>query len=734
MKIVNPSCDNLEHSTVKEVPITCDEYNGLMNIQSVVLKMVAENLGSELIFDKLCQMAEKLLPNSVASIMILNNKTKRLNVLAAPSIPQEGKDALMGLKPGPGGGSCGNAIFHNEPTFVKNTFKDTKWSDIRDIAYNFNICSCWSMPIRQKNGEPIGTFALSSFEHRLPSLFHKNLLQTAAEIVLIVLNLKRQEQTILKNQKRIKLFATALENTNEGLFITDKNNKIIEINNAFTEILGYKKDEVLGQDPKIFASGKHNKRFYKNMWRNILENGHYGGEIVNRKKDGSLLTQWLNISAIKKTDGSVENYFAEFADISELKQIQAKLQYTAFHDELTGVYNKKYLELLLSKPHQFSSLVLLNIDNFSYINLAYGFKVGDELLKAIIRDLKNMSNDNENIFRINSDEFAIICNETNLTIYDKINNLKNYFSKLTFTIDNISLNISFSYGISLDNDVSLQNSALALKKAKDAGKNQMVIFDKRTTAIDKQQREEFIKYNNILHDAIKFDMLVPYFQGILDNKTNKIDKYESLVRIEMSGDIIAPYKFLQIAKLSGMLPEITKIMIDKSFEIMSNNSYKFSINITEDDLDLQYLQEYLNIKSKKYGIKHSRVILEILEGVSSAGKEDNLKQLISIKEDGYKLAIDDFGSEYSNFERVLDLEIDFLKIDAKYIKNIDTDKKSYEIVKSIVYFAKNAKIQCIAEFVHSHNVQDVVKKLSIDYSQGYLFSKPAKKLIGEFKH
>ncbi len=734
MKTVNPSCDNLEHSTVKEVPITCDEYNGLMNIQSVVLKMTAENLGSELIFDKLCQMAEKLLPNSVASIMILDNKTKRLNVLAAPSIPQKGKDALMGLKPGPGGGSCGNAVFHNEPTFVKNTFKDAKWSDIRDIAYNFNICSCWSMPIRKKNGEPIGTFALSSFEHRLPSLFHKNLLQTAAEIVLIVLNLKRQKQTILKNQKRIKLFATALESTNEGLFVTDKNNKIIEINNAFTQVLGYNKDEVLGQDPKIFASGKQNKRFYENMWHNILTNGHWSGEIVNRKKDGSLLTQWLNISTIKQADGSVENYLAEFADISELKQTQAKLEYIAFHDELTGVYNKKYLELLLNKPDKFSSLVLLNIDNFSYINLAYGFAVGDELLKAIVRELKTMSNKNENIFRINSDEFAIICNESNLTIYDKINDLKSYFSKLTFTIDNISLNISFSYGISLDDDVSLQNSALALKKAKDAGKNQMVIFNKKITTIDKQQREEFIKYNNILHDAIKFDMLVPYFQGILDNKTNKINKYESLVRIEMGGDIITPYKFLQIAKLSGMLPEITKIMIDKSFEIMSKNSYKFSINITEDDLDLQYLQEYLNIKSKEYGIKHSRVILEILEGVSSVGKEDNLKQLISIKEDGYKLAIDDFGSEYSNFERVLDLEIDFLKIDAKYIKNIDTDKKSYEIVKSIVYFAKNAKIQCIAEFVHSHEVQDIVKKLIIDYSQGYLFSKPAKKLIGELKH
>ena len=725
MEKSNLTCDNLELSQLDEIPITDDEYKSIIHMQSVVLKMVAENINSDIIFDKLCKIAETLLPNSVASIMLFDNNSKLLNVLAAPSIPQEGKDALSNLPIGNGSGSCGNAIFHNEPIYVKNTFKDAKWSDIRQVAYDYNICSCWSMPICKHDGKPIGTFALSSFEHRSPSLFHKNLLQTAADIVLIVLNLKQQKQTIKKDQKRIKLFATALENTNEGLFITDKNNKIIEINNAFTQILGYSKDEVLGKDPKMFSSGKHDKQFYKKMWQGIVTNGHWSGEIVNRKKDGSLLTQWINISAIKKDDATIENFLAEFADITDLKDTQKKLEYMAFHDELTGVHNKRYLESLLKQPDKLSSLVLLNIDNFSYVNLAYGFQVGDKLLKAIVRELKKMSGENENIFRINSDEFAIICNEQNIPIYNKINALKDYFSKLSFTIEEITLNVTFSFGISLGDDVSLQNSALALKKAKDAGKNQMVVFDKDITMIDRQQRETFVKYNNIIHEAVKYDMIIPYFQGIKNNKTDKIDKYESLIRILLKDELMTPYKFLKTAKLSGMLPSLTKVMIDKSFEVMSNNDYTFSINITEDDLDLKYLQEYLNAKAKEYGIEHNRVILEILEGVSSAGKEDNLKQLVSLKEAGYRLAIDDFGSEYSNFERVLDLDIDFLKIDAKYIKNIDTNEKSYEIVKSIVYFAKNANIQCIAEFVCNQEIQDIIKQLGIDYSQGYLFSKPA---------
>jgi EAL domain-containing protein (putative c-di-GMP-specific phosphodiesterase class I) len=197
------------------------------------------------------------------------------------------------------------------------------------------------------------------------------------------------------------------------------------------------------------------------------------------------------------------------------------------------------------------------------------------------------------------------------------------------------------------------------------------------------------------------------------------------VRIIRNDEVVSPIQFLQTAKLSGMLPEITKIMIDKSFAVMKSNEFSFSINITEDDLDLDYLSQYLQEKSTEYGIAPKRVILEILEGMSSTGKRDHIRQLNAIKRMGNQLAIDDFGAEYSNFERVLDLEIDFLKIDARYIKDIDINNKSYEIAKSIVYFAKNAKIPCIAEFVHNENVQKIVEELGIEYSQGYLFSEPA---------
>ena len=158
---------------------------------------------------------------------------------------------------------------------------------------------------------------------------------------------------------------------------------------------------------------------------------------------------------------------------------------------------------------------------------------------------------------------------------------------------------------------------------------------------------------------------------------------------------------------------------------MQDKDCTFSINITEDDLNKNYLFEYLKEEAHRYDISPSRVILEILEGVSASGKANNIAQLKELKNYGFLIAIDDFGSEYSNFERVLDLDVDFLKIDARYIKNIDKDQKSFEITRAISFFAKNVHIPVVAEFVHSQEVQAKIDELGIEFSQGYLFSEPS---------
>ena len=159
------ACDNIENKEIKQINLTPKEYEKILNIQADILQKLALNNDYDDTLQHLCLLAEDILDNSVASIMLLNPKTGLMNVICAPSIPEAGKKALENLKPGPGGGSCGNAIFHEKPQYVLNAFTDERWKDLRKVAFDYNLCSCWSMPIRDENNKTIGTFALSSFEH-----------------------------------------------------------------------------------------------------------------------------------------------------------------------------------------------------------------------------------------------------------------------------------------------------------------------------------------------------------------------------------------------------------------------------------------------------------------------------------------------------------------------------------------------------------------------------------------
>jgi diguanylate cyclase (GGDEF)-like protein len=393
-----------------------------------------------------------------------------------------------------------------------------------------------------------------------------------------------------------------------------------------------------------------------------------------------------------------------------------------YYDTLTGLKNKTYLDEILNENKE-RTLLLLDINNFSYINNTYGFEVGNQLLKNIANVLRT-DLQYKTVCKLEADQFAIIFN-TNIDIKAHVTKIKEYFYAHELLINSIALNISFTYGAASEGKNIFKHAIISLKHAKVRGRSSLYIFNNEEENVCFIKRKQFIEANNILHNAFASDSIVPFFQGIRDNRNGKIIKFEALARIKQNEKILSPYFFLEPARSSGLLPEITKIMIDKTFKIMAKSDYTFSINLTEDDLTRHYILEYLNEKSTQYKIEPTRVILEILEGISASGKKNHIKQLDALKEQGYALAIDDFGVEYSNFERILDLDIDFLKIDAKYIKDIDTNKKSYEITKAIVFFAKNANIPCVAEFVHNESVQKVVEELGIEYSQGYYFSEPA---------
>ena len=703
-----------------ETPITPEQYNDLIHMQTVILEMVARRHNTQEIIEQLCSMAEAMLPNAIASLMLLDAIEERMSVRAAPSVPPEGIAALAGLKPGPGGGSCGNAVYRNEAVFVHDTFNDARWEDIRQIAYDFNLCSCWSMPVRSKHGEAIGSFALSSFEHRLPAPFFIKLLETASQIITIILDREEEEVQRRIQEHQLNLFATAAEQAGEGFIVTDERNRIVQVNPAFSAIYGYTAEEVLGRNPSFLASGVHDTEFYRRMWQSLDEKGNWKGEVTNRRKDGSLFTQWISISTAYY-EGH-KNYVAIFSDLSELKEAQERIETLAYLDPVTGLPNKTALMKSLNTPDE-RKMLLLNIDHFSHINAAYGFDTGNSLLKEVASHLRGLCSHGV-VYSVYADEFAIIC-PPDVSFSRTIEQIRSYFYVTPMRLEGGSFTVTFTFGAARGTDSLWHDALLALKKAKDAGGNHAHIFDASTDRIERERWQQFVEHHTMLHHAFKQDLLVPYFQGLYSNATGEISHFEVLARIVDGDRILSPAAFLEQARVSGQLSTLTQIMIDKSLAMLEGRSESLSINITEEDLNRHFLKDYLLQKCARHAIAPARIVLEVLEGVSASGRRENIEQLRSLKAAGFRIAIDDFGAEYSNFERLIELEIDIIKIDARYIKTIDSDPKSLAIVKAITRFAHEMGIVCVAEFVHSQAVQEVVASLDIAYSQGFLFSEPA---------
>jgi len=399
------------------------------------------------------------------------------------------------------------------------------------------------------------------------------------------------------------------------------------------------------------------------------------------------------------------------------------------NDSLTNVANRfSLIEYLQSVKNV--NLFLIDIDNFNNINNAYGFEIGDIALIEITRLLNLAKPNSSKLFRVNSDEFAVVCTDimSSQKLSDIASSVISFFDQIEIDIsDEITIKVSLSIGISIGSGTEILNHArIAIKELREHKRGSFKIYDSTSVFIKKQQ--ENIYWIHKIKEAFEEEKLVTYYQPILNNETNKIEKYECLIRIVENGILTPPIRFMEASKLTGTLSLVTKTVIEQSFKKFSDTEYEFSINITSTDLYLGFLEENLLKSAKKYNISPSRVALEILEDIDTLDTKEILTQLNSLRYHGFKIAIDDFGSRSSNFSRLLEFSPDYLKIDGSFIKNILSDKKSLTIVEAIVLLCKKSNIKIIAEYVHNEDVQVKVKELGIEYSQGYCFGEPSEEL------
>jgi len=393
-------------------------------------------------------------------------------------------------------------------------------------------------------------------------------------------------------------------------------------------------------------------------------------------------------------------------------------------DPLTNVFDNRAIIAKLGSSRKVN-FILINIDSFSSINNAYGYQIGDEVLKSIARYLNILKTGNAQVYRYCSDKFVLIDDE-NTEEKDAIllvESVLSFFADTEIVIDeDIEMKLSLSIGVSRSiGTINITQAEMAIREAREM-KRSYHIFDPNSQFVHNSQQH--IYWVHKLREAVAEENLIAYFQPIINNKTHLIEKFECLVRIHDDEEVISPFLFLQAAKASGNLSYVTKSLIMQSFKKFSTNDYEFSINITGEDLQLEYLEEFLLKYVNKYSIEPSRVVLEMLEDITTLTKGTYLDQLNKLREHGFKIAIDDFGAENSNFSRLLEIEPDYLKIDGAFIKNLIEDKKSQIIVEAIVLICKKSNIKMIAEFVHNEQTQKMVESLGIDYSQGFYFGAP----------
>ncbi|MCT7518385.1 bifunctional diguanylate cyclase/phosphodiesterase [Aliarcobacter cryaerophilus] len=509
---------------------------------------------------------------------------------------------------------------------------------------------------------------------------------------------------------------------------TDKNGLITFVNKKFCEISGYEEDELIGKSHNIVRHPSMTKEFFNNLWKTITNKEIFKGVIVNKKKNGLVYYVDTTIIPILDENKNIEEFIAIRHDITKVYE-QKKLIEEQFIDELTLLPNRQKL-LKDLKDSKIQKIAMININSFRDINNFYGFETGDLVLKKFSQILldKISTNINLDLYRVANDVFAICTkNKDNLKeIRDICTNIIEYFSLHPILINNNSFYLSISIGVARNcKDSAVQNNllskaeyALRIAKKRDIS---ILFLDENIELYNKLKENK--KLIEELKNALISNNLLIYGQKLINNISKK-EKYEILMRIKLEdGSILTPYSFLKEAKKAKLYLGMTRMLVKKACEYFKGKDIDFNLNLTLEDIKDQYTMDFIvNAMEKTNTAKQITFEIVESEGIESFTEVSNF--IKKAKKLGCKIAIDDFGTGYSNFEYIIKLDVDYIKIDGSLIKNINTDNNLYLTVQTIVGFAKALNIKTVAEFVHNEEVLNCVKNLDIDYSQGFFIDEP----------
>ena len=554
------------------------------------------------------------------------------------------------------------------------------------------------------------------------------------------------EETVKKRTKKYRLYANIFKNASEGVMITDKDLRIIDVNEGFRTITGYTKESILGKSPSVLKSGLHNKDFYKAMWRDIETTGNWNGKLINRHYDGHNYHETLSIIKLYDDDENLTNYIGVFSDISTLVRNEEEMRHLATHDSLTGLPNRYFITegiehaiAIAERSESIIALVFIDLDNFKIINDSMGHQVGDEFLIEIAQRLKKSVRKSDIVARLGGDEFVILLEniptENDLkSLLDKI--LKNVRKQFVFERYKFSPSGSFGVAFSKANINCnaanlLRRADLAMYQAKESGKNKIVYYDESF----EKKAQHYLQVETQLRDALKNHDLDLYFQPKVDLKSRTVVGAEVLLRWEYEGQMLSPESFIPIAEESSLIIEVDKWVCRETLKILKQwkergmHELLFSINVSARTFsNSDAMDEIITLIVESGFSKH--IDLEITEGVLIQNFSSALYTLDILTNYGISTSLDDFGTAYSSFSYLSKLPFTAIKIDRSFIMDLQMnnakDERQKVLINAMITFSKQLGMKVIAEGIETVEQLEWLLAHECDEGQGYYFSKPIK--------
>lgn len=562
--------------------------------------------------------------------------------------------------------------------------------------------------------------------------------QHSGRFFVHVKNITRQKA----DELRLKQAAAVFENTGEAVMIVSARHKIQRVNHAFCQMTGFTEADVLGRSPVILSAGVQDRSFYRAIWHSIRTYGHWQGEIISLRADGTSYPELINISAVRDSNARIDHYVAVFADLSRQRESESRLLFLDYHDSLTGLANRK--NLLSRTEHALrqslregsqTALIVLGLDRFKNVNDSYGHSSGDELLRLIGQALDEQTPEADTVCRLGSDEFALLFDNlhSSTELLPVANRLIKMISQPWRLSGNRTVKIGASMGISLspqngqDAQVLLQHADAALYQAKAEGRSRFRFFSEEMT----QNARHRLELETQMHQALQKGELEVYYQPQLDIRNHKIVGAEALVRWNHpTRGQIPPGEFIPLCEENGLINGIGltvleqtcrqgRAWLDAGFEPIM-----LAVNLSAVQLGNPELYTHVTRILLETGYPAQYLELELTESALMGHPDQMLKRLQQFKEIGIRLAMDDFGTGYSSFTQLKQLPLDLLKVDKSFVDDVHHNQDDYEIVAAIIAMGQALGLKVLAEGVESHTQLDALTGLNCDRYQGYLLSRP----------